>query len=86
MYYIYILQSEINKNKIYVGFTNNLKRRFFEHNIGKNYSTKKDKPYRIVYYEAFLSKQDALDREHKLKHHGSVIGHLKKRIQKSLTS
>ena len=86
MQYIYVLQSQINKDKIYVGNTDDLKRRLIEHNNGKNFSTKKDKPYRIVYYEAYLSKLDALDRERKLKHHGSVIGHLKKRIIKKFTS
>ena len=39
----------------------------------------------LVYYEAYLDKQDALDRENKLKHHGSVIGHLKKRLTKELS-
>lgn len=84
MQYIYVLQSQINKDKIYVGNTDDLKRRLSEHNNGKNPSTKKDKPYRIVYYEAYLNKLDALDRERKLKHHSSVIGHLKKRIIRSL--
>jgi putative endonuclease len=84
MHYLYILQSD--KNKIYVGNTDDLKRRLVEHNSGQNYSTKEDKPFRIVYYEAYLNKQDALDREHKLKHHGSVIGHFKKRIKRSLAS
>ena len=83
MYYVYVLQSERDKNKIYVGNTDDLKRRLTEHNSGKSYSTKQEKPYRIVYYEAYLNKLDALDREQKLKHHGSVIGHLKRRISRS---
>jgi predicted GIY-YIG superfamily endonuclease len=37
-----------------------------------------------IYYEAYLNREDALDREHKLKHHGSVIGHLKRRLKNSL--
>jgi len=44
MHYLYILQSEKNKNKIYVGNTDDLKRRLAEHNSGQNYSTKEDKP------------------------------------------
>ena len=86
MYYVYVLQSENNKAKIYVGNTDDLKRRLAEHNSGKNYSTHADRPYRIVYYEVYLSKHDALDRENKLKHHGSVIGYLKRRIKRSLSS
>jgi len=34
MYYIYVLQSKRN-NKLYVGLTNNIKRRFLEHNFSK---------------------------------------------------
>ncbi len=86
MYCVYVLQSESSKDKIYIGSTDDLKRRLNEHNSGKNYSTRNGKPYKIVYYETFLNKLDALDRERKLKHHGSVIGHLKKRIKRSLNS
>ncbi len=84
MHYMYVLQSLMNKDKIYIGNTDNLERRLNEHNSGKNSSTKNDKPYRIVYYESYLCKEDALIREQKLKHHGSVIGHLKRRIGGSL--
>jgi len=84
MHYVYVFQSGRNKEKIYIGHTDDVKRRLSEHNLGKNYSTKLGRPYRIVYYEAFLNKYDALDRERKLKHHGSVIGHLKRRIERSL--
>ncbi|MFC1703948.1 GIY-YIG nuclease family protein [Candidatus Omnitrophota bacterium] len=86
MYYVYVLQSKKNKNKLYIGNTNNLERRLAEHNSGDGYFTKTYKPFKIVYYEAFLDKHDAVNREIKLKHHGSVIGHLKRRIQKSLNN
>ncbi len=86
MHYIYVLQSEKNRNKIYIGNTDDLQRRLKEHNNGGNYSTKTDRPHRIVYYEAYLSKSDALSRERKLKHHGSAIGHLKRRLEKSLSA
>ena len=51
--------------------------------INKELSTKSFAPFKLVYYEAYRSKQDALLRESKLKHHGSVIGHLKKRVRYS---
>ncbi|MFC1593898.1 GIY-YIG nuclease family protein [Candidatus Omnitrophota bacterium] len=84
MHYVYVLQSEKEKAKIYVGNTGELDRRLAQHNYGKVYATKQYRPYRIVYYEAYLDRHDALDRELKLKHHGSVIGHLKRRIKRSL--
>ena len=49
------------------------------------YSTKKHISFKIVYYEAYLDRQDAIGCENKLKHHGSVIGHLKKRLKNSLS-
>ena len=84
MHYVYLLQGNNNQH-IYVGSTENVEKRLAEHNNGRNYSTKKYAPFSLVYYEAYLDKRDALNREHKLKHHGSVIGHLKKRLKNSLS-
>jgi len=58
MYYVYIIQSNLSK-KIYKGSTDNLKRRIFEHNSGKVRSTKNKGPWKLIYYEAFLNKNDA---------------------------
>ena len=83
MYYVYLIKS-IKKEFLYVGSTNDLRRRLLDHNSGKELATKFYSPFKLVYYEAYQSKKDALIRENKLKHHGSVIGHLKKRVQDSL--
>ena len=83
MHYVYVLQSQKDKT-IYIGSTGDLEKRLAEHNKSKVGYTSEHRPYRLVYYEVYLDKQDALDRELKLKHHGSVIGHLKKRIKRSL--
>ena len=58
MYYVYILKSNKN-NKLYKGSTENLKERIREHNSGKVFSTKSGKPWNLIYYEAFLSKNEA---------------------------
>lgn len=81
MYYVYLLKNE--KGKLYYGCTNNLKRRFSEHNKGLSYSTKGYK-WSLIYYEAYLSKDDAFEREKKLKQHGYGIRHLKLRCRRSL--
>ena len=83
MYYVYVLQNK-KRNYIYVGTTGNLENRLSEHNRRKVIATRRYVPLKLVYYEAYLHKGDAIDRESKLKHHGSVIGHLKRRIRKSL--
>jgi putative endonuclease len=58
MHYVYILQSCTSK-KLYKGSTSNLNDRLVQHNHGNVTSTKADRPWRLVYYEAFLSKTDA---------------------------
>ena len=62
MFYVYVLQSEKNR-QLYVGFTADLKKRLVEHNQGSNFSTKRYIPWTLVYYEACLRKDDALRRE-----------------------
>lgn len=64
--YIYILQSLKNKS-LYIGYTTDLKKRFKDHNNGKNLATKLFLPYRLIFYEAFLNKKDAKNREIYLK-------------------
>ncbi len=67
MYYVYILQSLKKKAWLYKGSTSDPKRRFKEHNAGKNFSTAPYAPFRLIYYEAYLLKKDAEAREKYLK-------------------
>lgn len=83
MFYVYVLQSKVDKS-IYVGYTNNLKRRFVEHNSGQNISTKRLAPYDLTYYEAFKAEGDAKEREQHLKLYGRTLHEVKKRITRSL--
>ena len=66
MYYVYVLQSEIDGN-LYTGYTSNLKRRIKEHNKGNVDSTKYRSPLSLIYYESCLNQQDATKREKYLK-------------------
>jgi len=83
MHYVYLIQSEKN-HKFYVGFASNLKQRIEKHNAGRVQSTKAYMPYKLVYFEGFQSKKDALIREKKLKHHGQGIRRLKERLTNSI--
>lgn len=83
MFYMYILQSSIDKD-LYVGSTNNLQRRFKEHNAREVLSTKARKPLALVYYEAYQAENDARNREHQLKLRGQAMTQLKRRIKNSL--
>ena len=82
MYYVYFLKSK-KYNETYIGSTNDLRRRLVEHNNGMEISTKRYKPWRLVYYEAYQSEKDAREREMKLKNHGNAVKELKKRTQRS---
>ncbi len=81
MYYVYILK--LSTKKIYIGYTNDLKRRMDEHVFGKNIYTKNKRPLELIYYEAYKSKDDSTKRECRLKEYKSSWGQLKKRIAKS---
>ena len=62
MFYNYILQS-LRNGELYTGFSNDLKRRLQEHNQGLNFSTKRYRPWKLIYYEACINKNDAKRRE-----------------------
>jgi putative endonuclease len=83
MFYVYVLKSQAD-NKLYFGSTNDLKKRFTEHNAGKVRSTKGRTPLELVYYEAYRSETDARERESRLKNSGNAMGQLKRRIKRSI--
>ena len=65
-YYTYVLVS-LKDLQFYMGYTNDLRRRVEEHNLGKSFATKPRKPLKLVYYEACLNMNDAKNREVYLK-------------------
>ena len=79
MYYVYVLKSE-KDGSTYIGSTEFLERRIEEHNKGKTKSIKHKIPYRLVYYEAYMTKTLALKREYKLKKNSFAKEQLFKRI------
>ena len=86
MWYVYVLQSRKDKNWFYKGSTNNLKRRFSQHQNGEERSTKPYRPFKLVYYEAYLTEKVSREREASIKKSGSVWMPLMKRIKKSLNN
>jgi len=82
MFYVYFLKS-VEKQEFYIGYTNNLRRRFAEHNNKLVRSTKSKAPYKLVYYEAYLSEVDARRRESSLKLRGQARRQVLERIRES---
>ncbi|MFH0773134.1 MAG: GIY-YIG nuclease family protein [bacterium] len=79
MYYTYVLLSDKDK-KLYVGWTNNLIDRMQKHNGGLVFATKSRRPLKLVYYEACLTKELAINREKQLKT-GFGRAYLKRRLE-----
>lgn len=66
MFYVYVLFSLIDK-KFYIGYTGNLKRRIKQHFYKEIESTKNRFQLKLIYYEAYINKEDAIGREKFLK-------------------
>jgi len=66
MYTVYALRSK-KDNSLYVGLTNNIKRRIKQHNAGKESYTKHKRPYDFLYAEEFPTRIEARKREKFLK-------------------
>lgn len=84
MFYVYVIRSKKDLG-LYIGSSNDLKRRIKEHNSGMIRSTKSRIPFEIVYYEAYKSEKDARRREQNLKLRSRAFAQLKKRIENSIT-
>ncbi|MEK7510214.1 MAG: GIY-YIG nuclease family protein [Patescibacteria group bacterium] len=79
MYYVYALYTEL-QDKFYIGLTSDLKRRIAEHKRGTTRTTHRLNNWRLIYYEACISRRDAEHREKQLKT-GFGRGYLRKRLK-----
>ena len=68
-YFVYLIVSKLkNKKKYsYVGYTRDLKKRLNLHNSGKGAKFTRGKKWKLVYYEQYDSKSDAMKNEYELK-------------------
>jgi putative endonuclease len=61
-YCVYVLFCE-SDHQLYIGYTSNIEKRLEQHISGKNKSTKHRGPFRIIFLEYYLFKDDAMKRE-----------------------
>lgn len=66
MHYVSVLRS-LKDRGYYVGYSANLRKRFSEHVGGGFFATSHRGPWKLIYYEAYLERDDALGRERYLK-------------------
>ena len=66
MFFVYVLRSQ-KDHKRYIGFTDNLERRLSEYNAGIVKSTKNRRPLKLIYFEEFENKPEAMKREKEIK-------------------
>ncbi len=65
-HYVYVLRS-LKDQMFYVGFSKNVRERVGAHNKGEVPSTKRRRPFELVYWEGCLNQTDATLREKYLK-------------------
>lgn len=83
MFYTYVIKSK-KDNRWYTGSTNDLRKRFKDHNKSRVPSTKGRGPFKLIYYEACINEQDARAREKYLKS-GPGKRYLKNRLKRFLS-
>jgi putative endonuclease len=67
MHYVYLLKSEADPGKQYVGSTRDLRGRLKEHNEGRSPHTAKFRPWLLIAYFAFAEERTAVTFERYLK-------------------
>ena len=66
MHYVYVPRSSTDHG-FYIGYSANLRKRFAQHCAGRSRATAHRRPWRLIYYEAYIDEADALGRERYLK-------------------
>lgn len=79
MPYVYILKSQKDSSRIYIGKTENVEERLKEHNRGESSYTKSFVPWKLQTFIWFENDQSADDFEKYLKS-GSGFAFMKKRL------
>lgn len=67
MHFVYLLRSEIYPGQTYIGLTANVQARLRKHNEGGCVHTSKYKPWKLVTYLAFTTREQAAEFEAYLK-------------------
>ena len=81
-YYVYVLRSDKKSRVItYVGYTNNLKKRLILHNSGKGAKFTKGRTWKVLYYETYKTKREAILRECYIKENRKLRNFIKEKYK-----
>ncbi len=70
MYFAYILQSE-KTSRYYTGSTAELDSRLKKHNNGDTMSTRNGIPWKLIHFEQFQTRSEAIEKEMQIKARGA---------------
>ena len=81
-YFVYVIGNYKHKKLItYVGYTNNLKKRLNLHNSGKGAKFTKGRSWKLIYYEKYHTRKEALLREFYIKKNRILRNTIKKKYK-----
>jgi putative endonuclease len=81
-YFVYLIGNYKHKKLItYAGYTNNLKRRIELHNKSKGAKFTKGKTWRLIYFEKYKTKKEAMKREYYIKKNRKLRNLIKKKYK-----
>jgi putative endonuclease len=79
-YFVYLIGNTKRKKLVtYVGYTYNLKKRLDLHNSGKGAKFTRGRKWKLIYYEKYKTKKEAISREYYIKHNRKFRNLLKKK-------
>ncbi len=67
-FFVYLITSKVKNRTIsYVGYTNNLKKRINLHNCSKGAKFTRGRKWKLIYYELYHTRSEAMKNEYRLK-------------------
>ena len=81
-YFVYLIANRKNKKlTTYVGYTQNIKKRINLHNKGKGAKFTRGRKWKLMYFEKYNTRKDALSRDYYIKKDRKFRNLLKKKYQ-----
>ena len=81
-YFVYLIGSNKKSKFItYAGYTNNLRKRLSQHNSGKGAKFTRGRKWKLIYYEKYQTKSEAILRECYIKKNRKLRNLIKKKYR-----